>query len=455
MSDTIAAVSTPMLPSAIGILRLSGENAIGIASRAFRPKNGAVLEVAPNRKLILGELFGADGVLLDVCLATISRAPNTYTGEDTAEFHCHGSPIVLGEALRTVFGHGARQALPGEFTKRAFLNGRLDLTRAEAIADLIDAETSGAAQNAAGQLSGAVETRINIIYSSLLDIMSHFHAVIDYPDEDISPFESDNTIRILNSAESDLHRLIGTFERGRILKGGIKCAIIGRPNAGKSTLLNALLGYERAIVTSVPGTTRDTIEERIKLGGLVLRLTDTAGLRKTDDAVESIGVERTYSAAESADLVLAVFDESEPLKNEDRETLLVASRAKNAIAVINKTDLPPVAETGEIERSLGKPCRISALKQDGLSELENRIAALFPTGDNPIGEIITNERQANAVSNSLEAVKAAKEGLSSGITPDAVLTEVETALGFLGEITGRTIREDIIGRIFERFCVGK
>ena len=278
--DTIAAIATSALPSAIGILRLSGPSAIAAASAVFKPASGQPLELCENRMLVYGTLHDREGVPIDQALATISRGPGSYTGEDTAEIQCHGSPTVLGMGLEALFAQGVRQAGPGEFTKRAFLNGRLDLIQAEAVADLIDAETPSAARQAAGQLAGALGRRVEHIYSDLTDLLAHFHAVLDYPDEDIDPFETNVIRAALSQAADELRLLLSTYDRGRFIARGVPCAIVGAPNAGKSSLLNALLGYERAIVTDIPGTTRDTIEEKAMMGGVLLRLIDTAGLRE-------------------------------------------------------------------------------------------------------------------------------------------------------------------------------
>ncbi|MCF0120380.1 MAG: 50S ribosome-binding GTPase, partial [Oscillospiraceae bacterium] len=271
MADTIAAVSTGFGVTAIGIVRMSGDDAIEIAERVFIPHSGRRLGDYPDRRLVLGTLLDENGDRLDECLCTVSRAPSSYTGENTAELQCHGSPVVLSEALRALFKNGARQALAGEFTKRAFLNGMMDLTQAEAVIDIIDAETAEVAKNAAGQLAGAVGRKTDAIYDELLNMTAHFQAVIDYPDEDIDDFELSGYLDTFSRAEAELRALLDSFERGRIMKNGVPAAIIGRPNAGKSSLLNALLGYDRAIVTAKAGTTRDTIEERIRIGGTLIR----------------------------------------------------------------------------------------------------------------------------------------------------------------------------------------
>ena len=344
MSDTIAAVATGNVVSAIGILRVSGEETLDIIDRVFFPANGKPMSASEDRKLVYGALKAADGSVLDLCLCTISRGPHSYTGEDTAELQCHGSPTVLRAGLHALFAAGARQALAGEFSRRAFLNDRMDLTQAEAVIDLIHSETEQAAKNAAGQLGGAVLRCVQPIYQSLADIASHYHAVIDYPDEDIPDFQMQAYGETLSAASGELERLLKTFARGRVMTSGVPAAILGRPNAGKSSLLNALLGYDRAIVTDVPGTTRDTLEERCELGGVLLRLTDTAGLHDTDDRVEALGVERSRRAAEQAALAIAVFDASEPLTEDDRTVIETAKQVQNRIAVLNKSDRPAVLD---------------------------------------------------------------------------------------------------------------
>lgn len=456
MSDLIAAIATGNQLAAIGVIRLSGDGAIATLDKMFRAERGRPLAETRDRQLVLGKLYGRERTVIDQCLCTVSRAPNSYTGEETAELQCHGSPVVLRLALEALFALGARQALPGEFTRRAFLNGRLDLTQAEAVIDLIDAQTAAAAKNAAGQLGGAVSKKISAVYDALADMLSRFRAVVDYPDEDIEAAELADDLRSLDVCAETLSALQQSFERGRVLTAGVPAVILGRPNAGKSSLLNALLGYERAIVTDIAGTTRDTITERVELGGVLLRLTDTAGLREAADAVERIGVARARAAAQEAELALVLVDPNES-EEEDWSILRSVQHVKHIIVVLTKADLRPmdgaVLSTGGLR--VDGLVSVSAKTGHNLHLLSEMVADMFPETAAPAGEILTNARQADAVARALESVRAAQEALARGIAPDAALTEAETAMTALGELTGKTAREDVTERIFSRFCVGK
>lgn len=453
MSHTIAAVSTGMQVSAIGILRLSGDDCAEIAGKVFKPQSGKPLCDAPERKLILGNLLDKDGRIIDHCMAVYSRAPLTYTGEDTVEFHCHGSPAVLAAGLDSLYRSGAKPAGRGEFTKRAFLNGKLDLTQAEAVIDLIEADTADAAANAAGQVGGSLTKRFLPIYDDLVNLCSHFHAVLDYPDEDIEDFGLENYALSLRNDAKALYEILSTYGQGRILRQGVSAAIVGRPNVGKSSLMNALAGFDRAIVTDIPGTTRDTVEESVMVGATRLRLIDTAGIRETADTVEAMGVERSRKAMEDADLVIFLCDGSRALTDEDREICNAALDAPNAIALINKTDLGQVVQPAELPFMHIIPMSLKEGK--GLDRLAQCLDEMFEGSLPCDGSVLTNPRQFDACRRSYEAMLRALQGLKLGVTPDAVLTDVEEAMAAMGEVTGGTVREDITARIFERFCVGK
>ena len=453
MSDTIAAIATGNVLSAIGILRLSGDGVLTVIDRVFRPANGRPMSEAPDRKLVYGAFCDTDGQTLDLCLCTVSRAPHSYTGEDTAELQCHGSPAALAAGLEALFAAGFRQARPGEFTRRAFLNGRMDLTQAEAVIDLIDAETADAAANAAGQIAGAMRKRIDPVYDSWIDICAHFHAVLDYPDEDIDPFELSQLESALQASSRTLSALLSSCHRGRMVRSGVRITILGSPNAGKSSLLNALSGFDRVIVTDIPGTTRDTVEQTVTLGRHLVRLVDTAGIRDTEDVIEKIGVDRSVEAAKDCDAALFVVDDSRPLTDEDRRAMDAALEAPEAIAVLNKQDLGAVIEPSDLPFSYIIP--VSCKDGTGFDLLEQAFDMLFPDDAPCDGSLLTNARQADAIVRAKKSVDAALRSLRAGFTPDAVLVDLEAAMRALGEVTGRTMREDITNRIFERFCVGK
>lgn len=455
MPDTIAAIATIQAPSAIGIVRLTGPDTRRILDGVFAPANGRPMSAQTPRKLVFGRALDRSGGVIDEALAVLFPGPNSYTGEDCAEIHCHGSPVVLDEVLAAAFARGARQARGGEFTQRAFLSGRMDLIQAESVADLIDAESVGAARNAVGQLQGRMSRSVGGIYDALMDVVSRFYAIVDYPDEEIEPLQQAQIEQTLAESAERLDALLATFSRGRLLKSGVPAVILGKPNAGKSSLLNALLGYDRAIVTDIAGTTRDTVEEKVLVGSVLLRLCDTAGIRDAADTVERLGVERAQQAAQRAELALLVLDGSAPLTREDEEAIAAARRARRMLVLVNKADLPQVLDTAALRVRFGEVIPLSARSGAGVDALCRAVEELFAGGETPRGELLTNARQAESAQRALDAVRRAEQALRSGLSPDAVLTDAEEALEALAEFSGKRVRDDLVATIFSRFCVGK
>lgn len=455
MPDTIAAIATIQAPSAIGIVRLTGPDTRRILDGVFAPANGRPMSAQTPRKLVFGRALDRSGGVIDEALAVLFPGPNSYTGEDCAEIHCHGSPVVLDEVLAAAFARGARQARGGEFTQRAFLSGRMDLIQAESVADLIDAESAGAARNAVGQLQGRMSRSVGGIYDALMDVVSRFYAIVDYPDEEIEPLQQAQIEQTLAESAERLDALLATFSRGRLLKSGVPAVILGKPNAGKSSLLNALLGYDRAIVTDIAGTTRDTVEEKVLVGSVLLRLCDTAGIRDAADTVERLGVERAQQAAQRAELALLVLDGSAPLTREDEEAIAAARRARRMLVLVNKADLPQVLDTAALRVRFGEVIPLSARSGAGVDALCRAVEELFAGGETPRGELLTNARQAESAQRALDAVRRAEQALRSGFSPDAVLTDAEEALEALAEFSGKRVRDDLVATIFSRFCVGK
>ena len=455
MNDTIAAIATPSISGPIGIVRISGPNTKSILDQIFKPANKKLMSEQESRKMVLGTLYSRKNNIIDNCLAVLTCGPNTYTGEDLAEIQCHGSMAVLEETLKNIFSYDARMAQPGEFTKRAFLAGKIDLSGAEAIHDLIFAETIEVAQNAACQLSGVVGNKITEIRESIIDIIAHFHALVDFPDEEIDPFVYEKAEETLHIAAKELYKLAESYERGKIIRDGIDCTILGKPNVGKSSILNALIGRDKAIVTAIAGTTRDIIEEHIKAGPLVLKLSDTAGLRDTTNEVEKIGVERAIKSANNAKIVLVVFDGNTDI-NDDDLMAIARTHGKKTIAIINKSDLPRKICMEKVKCYFKNIVEVSAKDNENIEKITSKVLEVIGLeGICYNGEIITNARQAALITRAAERCEEAYFAAQSGMTPDAVTMDAEGAMAVLGEITGESITDDVVSRIFSNFCVGK
>lgn len=449
--DTIAAISTPLGYSGIGIVRLSGRDAIRIADEVFCSPKKKTLKETPSHRMLYGHIVNpSTEEVIDEVLVSVMRAPYTYTREDVVEINCHGGPLVLRRLLELLLKSGARLAEPGEFTRRAFLNGRIDLSQAEAVLDVINAMTERAQMAAMEQLGGGLSKKIETLRDKLIELTAFVEAYIDFPEEDIEPLSLRDKALEISQA---LRRLIEGSREGVVLREGLKCAIIGRPNVGKSSLLNALLQRDRAIVTEMPGTTRDIIEEYLDIDGLPVRIMDTAGIREASDIAEKEGVERSLKAMQGADLVLLILDGAEDLHDTDRQ-LIEESNSKNTILVINKIDLPV---RWELNESFDKPIvRVSALKGTGLEELRNRILDMALGDKSSLGYgIVTNIRHVKALERALVGVDSFIEGLNKNLSPEFLSIELKEALDAIGEIIGITTPQDILNKIFSTFCIGK
>lgn len=456
--DTISQIATPHGAGGIGIIRVSGGDALGVARRVFRPAAGGTLgDIAPYTAHY-GHIVAADGTVIDECILLYMRAPHSYTGEDTAELQCHGGAVVLREVLLRTWEVGARPAEAGEFTKRAFLHGRLDLARAEGVMELIAAKSTRAAHAARERLAGAFSHAVTDIRTQILGAVAHIEAGIDFPEDDIPAASAEHLAAEIDAASAAVRRLLAGADTGRILRDGVKTVIVGRPNVGKSSLLNALLGMERAIVTDVPGTTRDIIEEEISVAGIPLRLLDTAGLRAAEDAVEQIGVARTEQHLTDAELILAVFDASEPLTAEDHALLTRLSAASaDTIILCSKEDRPSVLSAADFSAVAAPVLRISAQEGTGLDALREEIAAhiVRREGDLSDGALPNKEREIEALRRAEAHLTAAAETLAADLGTDFVSIDLRAAYDALGEILGETVDTDLIDRIFSEFCIGK
>lgn len=452
--STIAAISTGMAAGGIGIVRISGENAIKIADSIFSSVSGRKIADISGYCALYGKAVDGEAVL-DTAVALLFRAPKSYTGEDVVEISCHGGLYITKRVLRAALSAGAVPAEPGEFTKRAFLNGKMDLTGAESVMNLISAQGEEAEKIALGILEGGLFKEIKKISDKLLYDMALLSAWVDYPYEEIDELSNENLGGDIRNSIESLEKLINNYDTGRIIIEGVDTAIVGRPNVGKSTLMNLLSGTERSIVTEIAGTTRDIVEDTVTLGGIVLHLSDTAGVRETDDAVESIGVERAVKRLENAQLVLAVFDASRPLSDDDRR-LIALCKNKNAIGIINKTDLVENYLTDELKENFRKLVFISAKTGDGKYRLEQAVTELLGTGNfDTSAATLINERQLECCKNALKALNEAEEALNIGLTMDAVTVCLDSAVESLLVLTGEKATDSVVNEIFTHFCVGK
>lgn len=444
--STICALATPRGVGGIAIVRISGENAINIASSLVRPAPDKL----PSNHAAYAKVYDGQAVL-DEVMVTVFRTPRSFTGEDTVEISCHGGIFITERLIELLLQNGCEMAAAGEFTKRAFLNGKLDLTQAEAVIDLINARSPLQARSALGQLDGKLKRKVSGLRTTLMDISTEIMAYVDYPEETIGEIDESSMIERLKDTQSKLSKLLSSFESGHLIREGIPTAIIGKPNVGKSTLMNAILGKDKSIVTDIAGTTRDTVEESALVGGMVLHLMDTAGIRDTADTVEAIGVERARAAAEDAALILALIDGSREIDEQDKEILSLA-RGKRSILIINKSDLPRQADidTADFDRVV---C-LSAKRENGLEQLHSTIKDMF-AGEHIEGESLTNLRHKQVVAQALEAVESALGAFETGMGADMAGLDTAAAAEALATLTGESVKEQMITDIFSRFCVGK
>lgn len=456
MKETIAAIATPQAVGGISVIRISGEDALAVAGKMFRSVSGKCPQQMKGYTASYGAIVdGSCGDTLDHGVLTVFRAPMSYTGEDVAEISCHGGLLVTREVLRLAVEAGARPALPGEFTKRAFLNGKMDMTQAEAVSDLIASGSRQAMRIAEEQAQGSLYRRIQSVKNDLLALVGHLAVWADYPEEDIEEVETDAILERLTAAETVFRKLLADYDTGCMLKNGVNTAIIGKPNVGKSTLMNLLARREKSIVTDIPGTTRDIVEDTIVLHDVVLHLSDTAGIRETDDIVENFGVQRAVGMIETAQLILVLFDNSQPLSEEDF-SIMDRLHDKPVLAIVNKSDLEPRLDMNVLKENFGSVISISAQQEDSFDVVSKAVADLLRLEEiDPSTGVLSNERQYACVSEAYRAVKDAMTILSAGMTYDAVTVVLEEALQALLELTGERASEEVVNQVFSQFCVGK
>ena len=457
MDKTIAAISTAMSASGIGIVRISGDEAMEVISRIYRSKNGNKdIKKVKSHTIHYGFIYDGEEVV-DEVLVMIMKGPRTYTGEDTVEIDCHGGVYAMKRVLETVLKNGAEIAEPGEFTKRAFLNGRLDLSQAEAVMDVIQAKNSMALKSSVEQLKGSVLRAVKEIRSKLIYHIAYIESALDDPEHISLDGYPQELLEVVEKESKEISELLKTADDGRMIQEGIKTVILGKPNAGKSSLLNYLVGEDRAIVTEIAGTTRDILEEYISLNGITLRVIDTAGIRDTEDVVEKIGVGKARQMAEDADLILYVVDSSMPLDENDQE-IMELLKGRKSITIYNKTDLTPVVDIEFLKEKTASPViPISAVEETGIGQLEEEIRRMFFQGELSFNDevYITNARHKAALEEALESLKLVKNSIEMGMAEDFFSIDLMNAYESLGRIVGESVGEDLVNEIFSKFCVGK
>jgi tRNA modification GTPase len=465
--ETIAAIATPPGPGGIGIIRTSGPLSFQIFQKIFLPRNKEKIQNVESHRMYYGWIMNpVSSCPVDEVLAVFMKAPHTYTRENVVEIQCHGSYLVLQEILSIIIENGARLAEPGEFTKRAFLNGRLDLTQAEAVVELIEARTDAGRSMAVGQLQGKLYDKVSAIQEKLVSMRAVIEVAIDFPEDETDILDHSALFRQLKEeVEKPLRALIARADEGKIFREGISAVILGRPNVGKSSLLNTLLEEDRALVTEVPGTTRDTIEEYVNIKGMPVRIVDTAGIRHTSETVEELGIQRARAKVADADLVLFMLDATEPLIDEDRalyKDVKENSRSQKLLLVLNKIDIAPDISPEQYSSELenAELVSISAKEHTGIQELKDTVFSLITghkegPGWDPGDTVVPNVRHKDALKKALEACARVEEGLNADVSPDLLAIDLQAALGYLGDIVGETTTEDVLDVIFERFCIGK
>lgn len=456
-TDTIAAVATAMSSSGIGIIRVSGSEAIEIADKVFKSKKeGKTLREVPSHTVHYGVIQDGDEVL-DEVLAVVMKGPHSYTAEDTVEIDCHGGVLVMKKILEAVIRNGARPAEPGEFTKRAFLNGRIDLSQAEAVMDVINAKNDYAVKSSVSQLKGSVSRKVRKLREDILYQLAYIESALDDPEHISLDGYGESLLKTLDPMIKDVEKLVRSADHGKVVSEGIKTVILGKPNAGKSSLMNVLLGEERAIVTDIAGTTRDTLEEQIRLHGISLNIVDTAGIRDTDDVVEQIGVLRAKSVADEADLIIYVVDGSCPLDEND-EMIIELIQDRDAVVILNKTDLEMVIDAGQLQEKTGhQVIAISAKEETGIDLLEKTIQEMFYEGSIDFNDevMITNVRHKTALQDALVSLMMVWQSVLDGMPEDFLTIDLMDAYGQLGSILGESVEDDLVNEIFSKFCMGK